>query len=288
MSSPLGAFLCPPGYVGPKGLRALARESSAVVEAGRLVVRTANDRTHRRDTPYAARSARGSPDPVVLVPGFMAGDSSLLLMSRHLRRLGFRTYRSTMHSNVGCTQEASCALERRIEAIAIKRDRKVTIVGHSLGGLLARGIAARRPDLVDGIITMGSPLLAPGAVHTVLAFDLTVVVALRRAGLGKMMGEDCTTGDCARLSWEQSKAPLDPDLSFTSIFSRRDGVVDWRGCLDPAATTVEVRTSHLGMAVDPAVFDIVSATLRHDRARREQVNVAEPATLSVVRSASAG
>lgn len=287
MSSPLGAFLCPAGYAGPTGLRAIARESSAVVEAGRLVRRTAIDRLHRRDTPYAARSAVRSPDPVVLVPGFMAGDASLLLMSRHLRKLGFRSYRSTMHANVGCTREASYALERRIESIAIKRDRKVTLVGHSLGGLLARGIGARRPDLVEAIITMGSPLLAPGAVHSVLAFDLAVVVALRRAGLGKVMGEDCTTGDCAKVSWEQSKAPLDASVSFTSIFSRRDGVVDWRGCLDPAAKTVEVTTSHVGMAVDPVVFDIVSGTLRHNRHKRE-LRLRPSATLSVVPTASAG
>lgn len=287
MSSPLGAFLCPPGYAGPTGLRAIAREGSAVVEVARLVRRSANDRLHRKDTPYAARSALRSPDPVVLVPGFMAGDSSLLLMSRHLRKLGFRTYRSTMHANVGCTRDAADALERRIEAIAIKRDRKVTLVGHSLGGLLARGIAARRPDLVEAIVTMGSPLLAPGAVHSVLAFDLALVVALRRAGLGAMMGADCTTGDCAKLSWEQSQAPMNESVSFTSIYSRRDGVVDWRGCLDPAAETVEVRTSHLGMAVDPVVFDIVSATLRRNRAARE-VKRRSGATLTVVPAVSAG
>jgi pimeloyl-ACP methyl ester carboxylesterase len=228
-----------------------------------------------------------SVEPVVLVPGFMAGDSSLTLMSRHLRRLGYRTYRSTMHANVGCTQDASTALERRIEAIAIRRERKVTIVGHSLGGLLARGIAARRPDLVEGIIAMGSPILAPGAIHSVLALDLAFVIALRRAGLGRMMGEDCTSGDCARLSWEQSREPLDPSVAFTSIFSRRDGVVDWRGCLDPAAKTVEVRTSHLGMAVDPVVFDVVSATLAASRERR-RARAAASATLSAVRVASVG
>ena len=287
MSSPLGSFLCPPGYAGPSGLRAIGREASAVVEAGRLARRATSDRVHRRDTPYASRNAVRSPDPVVLVPGFMAGDSSLQLMSRHLRKLGFRTYRSTMHANVGCTQEASHALERRIEAIVIKRDRKVTIVGHSLGGLLARGLAGRRPDLVEGIITMGSPLLAPGAVHSVLAFDLAVVVALRRAGLGKMMGADCTTGECARLSWEQSKLPLAKSVSFTSIFSRRDGVVDWRGCLDPASKTVEVSTSHLGMAFDPVVFDVISRTLRRDREKR-QLKLPKPATLTVVPAASAG
>ncbi|HJR40229.1 MAG TPA: alpha/beta hydrolase [Nocardioidaceae bacterium] len=287
MGSPLGAFLCPPGYAGPSGLRAIARESSAVVEAGRLVRRTACDRVHRRDTPYAGSRPTRSLDPVVLVPGFMAGDTTLLLMSRHLRRLGYRTYRSTMHANVGCTQEASYALERRVEAITIRRERKVTIIGHSLGGLLARGIAARRPDLVDGIITMGSPMLAPGAVHPVLAFDLALVIALRRAGLGSMMGEDCTSGDCARLSWEQAQAPLASGVGFTSIFSRRDGVVDWRSCLDPAAHTVEVPTSHLGMAFDPVVLDVVAGELAQGRERRTS-EVRKPARLAVVPDVSAG
>lgn len=274
MVSPIGAFLCPPGYEGPRGLRAIAREGSAVVEGARLARRTAGDRLRRRGTPYASLTPVRSVEPVVLVPGFMAGDSSLMLMSRHLRKLGYRTYRSTMHANVGCTQEASYALERRIEAIAIKRERKVTIVGHSLGGLLARGIAARRPDLVEGIVTMGSPLMAPGAIHSVLLFDLAVVIALRKAGLGGMMGDDCTSGDCARLSWEQSREDLHPSVAFTSIFSRRDGVVDWRGCLDPGAKTVEVRTSHLGMAIDPVVFDVVTSTLQANRDRRQAASAA--------------
>lgn len=287
MASPLGAFLCPPGYKGPTGLRAIAREGSAVVEAARLVRRTADDRARRRRSPYASLTPLRSVEPVVLVPGFMAGDSTLMLMSRHLRKLGYRTYRSTMHANVGCTQEASYALERRIEAIAIKRERKVSIVGHSLGGLLARGIAARRPDLVDGIITMGSPMLAPGAIHSVLAFDLSVVIALRRAGLGGMMGDDCTSGDCARLSWEESRQQLDASVAFTSIFSRRDGVIDWRGCLDPGAKTVEVGTSHLGMAIDPVVFDVVSSTLEANRERGQARPVTE-ATLTAVPVATAG
>lgn len=295
MAAPLGAFLCPPGYQGPSGWRAIARESSTVLEAARLVRRSAGDRVCRRGTTSASAAPERSVDPVVLVPGFMAGDSSLGLMSRHLRGLGYRTYRSTMHANVGCTQEASLSLERRIETIATKRERKVSIVGHSLGGLLARGIAARRPDLVEGIVTLGSPLLAPGAIHSVLAFDLALVIALRRAGLGAMMGEDCTSGDCARLSWEQSRHALAPSVEFTSVFSRRDGIIDWRGCLDPEAHTVEVRTSHLGMAFDPVVFDVVGSALAESRARRRcatTVPAAEQVTgrasLEAVRVASAG
>jgi pimeloyl-ACP methyl ester carboxylesterase len=256
-------------------------------EAARFVARSAHDRLQKRSTPYAMRAPEHGLEPVVLIPGFMAGDGTLGLMSRHLRGLGYRTYRSTMHANVGCTVEASETLERRIEMIALKRGRKVTLVGHSLGGLMARGLAGRRPDLIDGIVTMGSPILAPGAAHPILLFDLRMVTRLQRAGLGRMMGEDCTSGECARQSWEQSRVPLVPGVAFTSVFSRRDGIIDWRSCLDPQAKTVEVSTSHLGMAFDPVVLDVVARTLAANRARRERA-VSPPARLTVVPDASAG
>lgn len=283
----MAAFLCPPGYAGPRGLRAIAREGSAVTEAARFVGRSTRDRLARRDTPYASRSPLPGQAPVVLVPGFMAGDASLALMARHLRRLGHRTYRSAIAANIGCTRDASAALELRIEEIAAKRGRQVTIVGHSLGGLLARGLAARRPDLVDSIVTLGSPMLAPGAAHRLLLLDVALLVRLQRVGVGGLMGADCTTGECARLSWDEARAPLDAATSFTSVYSRRDGIVDWRSCLDPQARTVEVRTSHLGMAFDPVVLDLVGDALAADRLRREE-EVSRRASLRAAPDASAG
>lgn len=286
MLSPLGSFLCPPGYAGPR-LGAIVREGSAMTEAARFVRRSAQDRVQCGDRTYAARAPEHGLEPVLLVPGFLAGDGTLTLMSRHLRRLGYRTYRSTMRANVGCAQQAAEALEQRIEAIAAKRGRKVTVIGHSLGGLMARGVAARRPDLVDGIITLGSPLLAPGAASPLLLFDLALVIRLQRVGLGRMMGSDCTSGDCARISWEQSRVRLPRGVSFTSVFSRRDGMIDWRSCLDPQATAVEVTTSHLGMAFDPVVLDIVAATLSANRSRRER-EISRRARLAAVPDVSAG
>ena len=82
------------------------------------------------------------------------------------------------------------------------------------------------------------------------------------------MGLDCTAGECARLSWEESQLEIDPDLALTVIYSKRDGIVDWRACLDPAAEHIEVRTSHCGMAVDPIVMDHVLAALRDQQVRR--------------------
>ncbi|HET7385463.1 MAG TPA: alpha/beta fold hydrolase [Nocardioidaceae bacterium] len=268
MSSPLAPFLCPPGYAGPTGLRALAREGSAVTEAARLVRRAVTDRVRSgEDSPYDVPADEHGEVPVMLIPGFMAGDATLALMAAQLRRLGYRTYRSRMHANVGCTREASDGIEARLEEIVAERGRRVSIVGHSLGGLLARGLAVRRPDLVEAIVTLASPILAPGATHPVLLFDLSVVLRLREAGFGAMMGADCTSGECARLSWERAQAPIAHDVAFTSVFSRRDGLIDWRSCLDPQAKTVEVTTSHIGMAIDPGVMDVVARALSDNRAR---------------------
>ena len=268
MSGPIGSFLLPDGYAGPAGIRALAREGSTVVEAARLVRRAREDRRSRAALPYAGVHKVTALDPVVLVPGFMAGDATLRGMSAFLRREGLRTYRAQILVNARCTREAGDRLERRLEAIAERRGRKVSIVGHSLGGMLARGLAARRPDLVEGIVALGSPVLAPGAVHRLLAWDAAVLSRLTSAGLRGMMSSDCFGGECARLSWQESQEPLPEGLAFTALYSRRDGIVDWRACLDPAAEHVEVRTSHCGMAVDPVVLDHVLAALRAQQLRR--------------------
>lgn len=269
MSTALGGFLRPEGFAGPRGLVALSREGSTALEVARHLADRRGARRAARALSYAGPHRRAAHEPVLLVPGFMAGDFTLHGMSDALRAAGFRTYRSQIRVNVGCTRQAADRLERRVEAIALRRDRKVTIVGHSLGGMLARGLAARRPDLVAGIVTLGSPVLAPAAVHRLLVLNVELLNRLTAAGLGGLMSADCTSGECARLSFEESHRPLEAGVGFTAIYSRRDGVVDWRACLDPAADEqVEVRTSHCGMAVDPVVIGHVVRTLRAQQTAR--------------------
>jgi triacylglycerol lipase len=249
-------------------LKALSREGSLVTEAARYVVRARSDRKARAALPYAGHHRPASAEPVLLIPGFMAGDYTLLPMASMLRGAGYRTYRSHIQMNMGCTREAADRMERRVETIATRRGRKVTIVGHSLGGMLARGLAARRPDLINGIVSMGSPVLAPAAVHELLQKDAELLTRLTRAGFGGLMSEDCIAGDCARASFEETHAPLDPSVGFTAIYSQRDGIVDWKACLDPAATHVEVTASHIGMALDPLVFDRVLEALEGQKVQR--------------------
>jgi pimeloyl-ACP methyl ester carboxylesterase len=254
----LGSFLLPEGFHRPRPLDAL-RESSVVLEAGRYAVVSLDER-RRRWTGAGAWPPR-TEEPVLLVPGFMAGDATLRAMSRTLRRRGFRTYRSHIRANVGCTLAAAAELEARIESIATRREQRVRIVGHSLGGMLARGLAVRRPDLISGIVTMGSPMLAPGAHHVLLTAGVEVLVRLSRAGVPGLMSQECVAGSCARESFEESREPLPAGVSFTAIYSRRDGIVDWRACLDPEAHAVEVTASHVGMAVDPRVIELVTEAL---------------------------
>lgn len=263
MAPTLGTFLHPEGFERP-ALAAVLREVSVVGEAGRHVAWAAGQRRTRRATPYAARAlVRG--EPVVLVPGFLAGDGSLGLMARSLRHAGYRTYRSLIHANVGCTRSAVTQLEVRLESIVLRRGTRVQLVGHSLGGMLARGMAVRRPDLVAGIVTMGSPMLAPGAHHASLTRSVDVLVRLSRAGLPGLMAEDCVAGVCARQSFDESRQPVPAGVSFTAIYSRRDGIVDWRACVDPLARPVEVTASHLGMALDPRVIAAVTDALARHR-----------------------
>ena len=256
----MAAFLTPEGFSQPS-LAAVLREGSVVTEAGRYAVQALGARGARRRTPHGSRPPRVA-EPVLLVPGVLAGDASLGPMSRTLRQQGLRSYRADIRANVGCTLAAAGQLEERLEEITQRRGSRVRIVGHSLGGMLARGVAARRPDLVAGIVTMGSPMLAPGAHHGSLARSVDLLVRLNRAGLRNLMAEDCVAGLCAQESFTQARAELPADVDFTAIYSRRDGIVDWRACIDPVATAVEVRSSHVGMAFDPAVIAAVSSALR--------------------------
>lgn len=260
MSNTLAPWLLPEGY-GPPALAALLREGSLVTEAGRFALSRSAARRTRRRTPYAVRAAARATEPVLLVPGFLAGDWTLRAMGAELRARGFRTYRSHIHANIGCTLTAALSLEMRLEQLAERRGSRVQIVGHSLGGMIARGLAARRPDLVSGIVTMGSPMRAPAAHHALLTRGVRVLNRLADAGLPGVMSSDCVGGECAHLSFTESQEPVRSDVAMTNIYSRRDGIVDWRACIDPQGRAVEVRASHVGMAVDPRVIDVVTAAL---------------------------
>lgn len=203
----------------------------------------------------------GDGAPVLLVPGFLAGDVSLGVMAGWLSRIGYRPCRAGMRANVDCTSRALERLDGQLMRFAERHGRRVTIIGQSRGGSMARILAVRRPDLVTGVVCLGSPLTDPLAVHPVVRAQVGAVALLGTLGLRGLFSYTCQFGSCCNQARADATAPWPRDVAFTAVYSRSDGIVDWRSCLDPHARHVEVRSSHMGMSVNPAVFEVVAEAL---------------------------
>jgi pimeloyl-ACP methyl ester carboxylesterase len=145
----------------------------------------------------------------------------------------------------------------------------VAIVGQSRGGVLGRALAARRPDLVSGIVTLGSPTISQLRVHPLVLAHVGVVAALGTGHLPGMFTWRCLRGACCARFREHVAGPFPPEVGYVALYSRTDGIVDWRACLDPAAEQVEVHASHVGMGLNPSVYaEIGHALAAFDRAER--------------------
>ena len=221
--------------------------------------------------------AYGDGQPVLLVPGFLAGDDTLGLMTTWLRRTGHHTRRAGIRVNVDCSGAALARIERRLEDLAERRGR-VAIIGQSRGGCFAKALAVRRPDLVSGIVTLGSPVLDPLAVHPLVRLQVLAVGALGTLGAPRLFRRACLRGECCAGFAEELAGCPDEGVGYVAIYSRRDGVVDWRACLDPAAEEhVEVTASHCGMSLDANAYRAVAAALASFRGRKPGAGRLAPA-----------
>ena len=208
---------------------------------------------------WRAAGADGGGIGVVVAPGFAGADASMGMLRRWLARRGYVPTGAGLGINVGCTEELAERLERRVADHAARTGGPVVLVGHSRGGMLARIIAVRRPDLVRGLAMLGSPVLDPldaGGLATVV---LPAVLRLSEFGVRGLVDGDCLTGPCSAAAAVGLAAPL--PVPAVSIYSRDDGVVGWRSCQDPDAEWVEVASSHTGMGTDPAVYAALAPRL---------------------------
>jgi triacylglycerol lipase len=204
--------------------------------------------------------------PVLLIPGFMAGDDSLGLMTRWLRRTGHRTRKAGMRANVDCSSAAVERLAERLDCLAESYGQRVAIIGQSRGGNFAKVLAVRHPDLVSGIVTLGSPQLDPFDIHPFVRAQVYAVGALGSLGLPGFFKHTCKWGHCCESFWEDLQKPLREDVGYLSVYSKSDGVVNWRSCLDPHARQLEIDASHIGMAVSPRAWRAVQHALAGFRA----------------------
>jgi triacylglycerol lipase len=204
--------------------------------------------------------------PVLLVPGFIAGDASLTVLRGWLRRRGSRTSSAKMRLNVDCRERAVGRLEVRLRKLAEGTGRRVVVIGQSRGGELARVLAVRNPDAVGGLVMLGSPVVEPVTVGRAVLSALRYMARLGDLGVPGVFSNRCADGDCCAAFRADIRAPLRPDVRAVAIYSRSDGIVSWRACLDPCARQVEVESSHTGMSVNLAVYRVLAEILEEEPA----------------------
>ncbi len=200
--------------------------------------------------------------PVLLVPGFLAGDSSMVMMAGWLKRTGYRQSRAGMRANVDCSGAIMERLEKRLERLVSEQDMRAVIVGQSRGGTIAKVLGRRRPDLVCGVVALGSPQRDPLAIHPLVRLQVEAVSRLGSLGAPGLFKRSCLDDECCASFWEDLDGPMPRGVRLVSVYSKSDGVVDWRSCLDPHANElVEIDASHCGMAVSASAWRVVGDSL---------------------------
>jgi pimeloyl-ACP methyl ester carboxylesterase len=238
---------------------------------------------------------------VLLITGVYANDATMYPMAVWLRRMGYAPTRAGIAFNADCSEAEMGRLEARLRRAVDRSGRRAAIVGWSRGGLFARALAVRHPELVGGIVTLGSPLMNPlRYVHPLLHLALEATSTIGDRGVPHLLTHKCADewaldgGDeqnrisqalikrtrrllasadserCCETFWNDVRAPFPADVRFASLYSKTDGIVYWRGCLDPGARHLEVDASHCGMGISLNVYDVVAAELARIGARERQ------------------
>jgi hypothetical protein len=190
---------------------------------------------------------RGRGQPVLVLPGYGAGDGSTAILKNYLRLLGYRVSGWHLGRNYGNVPDLLPRVLKRLLSMHRKTGQRVSIIGWSLGGFIARELARERPELIHHVVTLGTPVIG-GPKYTLLANKL------RRRG----MDLDAIELEIAA----RNKIPL--QIPVTAIYSRGDAIVAWQACIDPDGVNIEhieVRTTHMGFGFAPEVYKIIAQRL---------------------------
>jgi pimeloyl-ACP methyl ester carboxylesterase len=189
--------------------------------------------------PFLGRAPVGDGHPVLVFPGWLATDQSTRALRWFLRRRGYHAHGWRLGRNHGPSNDVVEGVVRRLRDLRARHDRRVSLIGWSLGGIYARELARRFPEDVRQVITLATPFRDVAA---------TAVTRFYRT-LGR--GESTPPEETRR----RLRTP--PPVPCTSFYSRSDGIVAWQSCLDeegPLVENLEVRSSHCGMGHHPTVL----------------------------------
>lgn len=204
---------------------------------------------------------RGDGRPVVLIPGFLAGDYTLGVLGGWLDRIGYEAHGSGMRVNADCFDRALDRLDERVIALHETSGRRVALIGHSRGGHFAKALASRRPELISHVVAMGAGLDVPLAVSAPIMAAAKGVGAIHiRRAVGELP-PSCMTGECTCRGFADYHAPFPSEIPITSIYSRGDGCLRWQCCVVPYADNIEVGGSHVGLAFERRAYAAIGRAL---------------------------
>ena len=210
-----------------------------------------------RDPVFRGRGVpRGDGRPVLLVPGFLAGDWTLRVMDAWLGRIGYSSHLSGILLNIQHSERMLAGLKRRVAQLADEAGARVSLVGHSRGGLLAKVASQRRPDNVEQVIALGAPLADWTDLAALTHHAVGVVRTANELAYGRRLNPE------GRFTFDLK---LPPAVPVTSIYTKADDVVNFRSCLRPDIPAIPVWGSHNGLVVNPEVYRLVGRLLARPR-----------------------
>ena len=223
----------------PPSLTLLAMEFRAPWEFGALLPAW----------PALQRAPAGDGHTVIVFPGLSASDASTVPLRRYIGSLGYETQGWTQGFNFGPRAGVLATAKRGVAEAFAETGRRVSLIGWSLGGVYARELAKELPDMVRGVLTLGTPFAgSPKSTNAWRVYELT-------------SGRDI---DREHLAYDLATAPPVPT---TSIFSRSDGIVAWQGSIqqpskgNPRTENIEVVASHIGIGLNPSAWWAVADRL---------------------------
>jgi pimeloyl-ACP methyl ester carboxylesterase len=199
--------------------------------------------------------------PVLLVGGLASTRQSMLPLHDWLGSLNFRPAISPIRYGVDCGERTAVQVADALAGLADATGRRCALVAHSRGGHFARAVAVRHHDLVECLLTLGSPVNRMLGIHPLLLVQVCALGLMGALGVPGLMRPSCLYGACCRSLREDLLAPFPTQVPFVSIYSRDDRLVDWRSCLDPDARHREVRTTHGGLVCSTAALTTVAEEL---------------------------
>ena len=214
---------------------------------------------------YGIGIPRGDGAPVVVIPGFLGSDNYLIEMYYWLRRIGYKPYYSRIGRNAECPDVLRDRLFKTMDEAQQETGRKLHLIGHSLGGLLARSAAAERPEQVKQVICLAAPFRDIRVHPMVLAAAGFVRQRIREQpdpASRRKPKRDCYTGSCTCNFASSLRIEMPEGVERSAVYTKTDGVVDWRSCIEEEDKfNTRVDGTHAGLAFNPQVYRVVANLL---------------------------